>query len=167
MGLQRRPSGQPTPLPDRTWQSETTDAHEHEHRLTMPPLSRTRVGKAMTPGRPGTLKLQQRFGAPLLLVRYRYDWTGLYRYTTVELLMDMSPVTRGLRPQTLYVVRLGRYEQHLKSQARKMGAAWDAGLLRWTLPGHAVQALNLVHRVEWVQATDAPRRPTPQSANEP
>ena len=131
---------------------------EQERHPAMPPLNRARVGKAMKPGRPGTLKLQRRFGAPLLLVRYRYDWTGLYRYTTVELLVEVAPVTRGMAPDNLYAVRLGRSEHILKNAARKMGAVWDPGLHRWTLPGHAVQALGLIHRVELVQTTGRAER---------
>ena len=116
----------------------------------------------MKPGRPGTLKLLRRFGAPLLLVRYRYDWTGLYRYTTVELLVDVAPVTRGRGPNNLYAVRLGRYEHILKDAARTMGAVWDTGLRCWTLPGHAVQALDLTHRVELMQTTGKPARRNPR-----
>lgn len=131
---------------------------EPERHPAMPPLNQARVGKAMKPGRPGTLKLRRRFGAPLLLVRYRYDWTGLYRYTTVELLVEVAPVTRGRAPNNLYAVRLGRSEHILKNAARKMGAVWDAGLNCWTLPGHAVQALGLTHRVELVQTTGLAER---------
>lgn len=127
----------------------------------MPPLPQTRVGKSLHPGRAGTLKLQRRFGAPLLLVRYRYDWTGLYRYTTVELLVGAEPVTRGHGPRSLYAVRLGPNEASLKAAARQLGGHWDPQLLRWTLPGHAIQALDLSHRVELAQVIRQPgQRPT-------
>jgi hypothetical protein len=127
----------------------------------MPPLAQTRVGKSLHPGRAGTIKLMRRFGAPLLLVRYRYDWTGLYRYTTVELLVSAEPVTRGHGPQALYAVRLGRHEPSLKAAACTLGGHWDPQLLRWTLPGHAIQTLGLSHRVELAQVIrqTAKRRP--------
>lgn len=117
----------------------------------MPPLAQTRVGKSLHPGRAGTVKLLRRFGAAVLLVRYRYDWTGLYRYTTVELLVGAEPVTRGHGPRSLYAVRLDPNEASLKAAARKLGGQWDQQLLRWTLPGHAIQALELSHRVELAQ----------------
>lgn len=122
----------------------------------MPPLTQTRVGKSLHPGRPGTLKQQRRFGAPLLLVRYRYDWTGLYRYTTVELLVGAEPVTRGHGPRALYAVRLNRNEPSLKAAAQALGGHWDPQLLRWALPGHAIQELGLSHRVELVQFIPQP-----------
>lgn len=125
----------------------------------MPPLARTRVGKSLHPGRAGTLKLLRRFGSALLLVRYRYDWTGLYRYTTVELLVDAEPVTRGHSPQAMYALQIGRHEASLRAAARGLGGCWDPQLLRWTLPGHAVQALDLSHRVELAQIIrQAPKR---------
>lgn len=130
------------------------------HVPPMPPLSRTRVGKSLAIGRPGTIKLMQRLGPSLLLVRYRYDWTGLYRYTTVELLIDALPVTRGHRPQDTFVVRLGKYESALKAAVRQSGGRWDSQLMAWTLSGHAVQSLGLGHRVELVQVIDRARKPS-------
>lgn len=130
------------------------------HVPPMPPLSRTRVGKSLAAGRPGTIKLMQRLGPSLLLVRYRYDWTGLYRYTTVELLIDAMPVTRGHRPQDTFVVRLGKYEDALKAAVRQSGGRWDSQLMAWTLPGHAVQSLGLGHRVELVQVIERTRKPS-------
>jgi hypothetical protein len=122
-----------------------------EHTPPMPPLAQTRVGKSLHPGRAGTLKLLRRFGPPLLLVRYRYDWTGLYRYITVELLVDAEPVTRGNSPKALHAVRVERHEHRLKAAVRALGGQWEPQLLRWILPGAGIQQLNLSHRVEWVQ----------------
>jgi len=124
----------------------------------MPPLTKARVGKSLHPGSAGTIKLTRRFGAPLLLVRYRYDWTGLYRYTTVELLVGAEPVTRGHAPDALYAVRLDHDDASLKESARALGGTWDPQLKRWTLPGHAIQHLELSHRVELVQSLGRPRK---------
>lgn len=131
------------------------------HVPPMPPLTRTRVGKSLAAGQPGTMKLMQRLGPSLLLVRYRYDWTGLYRYTTVELLVDAMPVTRGHRPQDTFVVRLGKYEGTLKDAVRRLGGRWDAQLMAWTMAGRAVQALGLGHRVELLQVVERTRKVTP------
>lgn len=128
------------------------------HAPPMPALSRTRVGKSLAVGRPGTIKLLHRLGPSLLLVRYRYDWTGLYRYTTVELLVEALPVTRGHRPHDTFVVRLGKHEVALKDAIRRLGGRWDSQLMAWTLPGHAVQSLGLGHRVELLQVIDRPRK---------
>lgn len=124
----------------------------------MPPIQRTRVGKSLHPGRPGTIGLVRQFGGQLLLVRYRFDWTGLFRYTTVEVLVEASAVTRGSRPQALFAVHLKSNEYKLKNAAQRLGARWDPQLLCWTLPGHAVQALGLAHRVEWTASRHRRKR---------
>jgi hypothetical protein len=114
----------------------------------MPPLAETRVGKTLQPGQGGTIKLQRRFGESLLQVRYRYDWTGLFRYTTVELLVDVSPVTRAASLDTLFTLRLSPAESTLLQEAHRHGAEWHEDLLCWILPGRAIQALDLAHRAE-------------------
>lgn len=118
------------------------------HSAPMLPAQFTRVGKSMRPGQPGTRRLLQRYGAHLLQVRHRYDWTGLYRYTTVELMVDVVPVTHGPCLTARYGVRLKSNESTLLAQARGLGARWEPTLLCWTLPGKAVQTLGLAHRVE-------------------
>lgn len=107
-----------------------------------------RVGRVIRPGQPGTVKLQRRFGAALQSVRYRYDDTGLVRYTTVELLVDQAFVTRGPSLQARFAVRIGFREERLQALVRKHGGQWDAKARVWILSGRAVQALNLMHRVD-------------------
>lgn len=124
----------------------------------MPAIQHTRVGKSLRPGRPGTIKLVRQFGCQLLLVRYRFDWTGLFRYTTVEVLVEASAVTRGSRPQALFAVHLKSNEPKLKSAVQRLGARWDPQYLCWLVPGHAVQALGLVHRVEWTESRHRRKR---------
>ena len=50
------------------------------------------VTKRLLPGRPGTKRHQQQHGAQLVCVRYRHDPENGRRYTTVELLVDDSPL---------------------------------------------------------------------------
>lgn len=119
----------------------------------VPAMGLTRVGKVMHPGMPGTLRLQRRFGPALLAVRYRYDWTGLHRYTTVELLVDASPVIRGPKPDTLCILQLLPGEQKLEHAIRQLGGHFDLQLQRWMIPGHAIQQLGLSDRVEFRQVS--------------
>ena len=163
--MRSRSPGHPSPERDALGAVPEQDMPAAAHVPPMPPLSRTKVGKSLAAGRPGTIKLAQRLGPSLLLVRYRYDWTGLYRYTTVELLVDALPVTRGHRPQDTFVVRLGKFESALKDAVRRSGGRWDSQLMAWTLPGHAVQALGLGHRVELIQVVDRPTKRSKPSAN--
>ena len=113
-------------------------------RLPLP----TRVGRAIRPGRPGTINLQRQFGPALQAVRYRYDATGLYRFITVELLVDQAPVTRGRSLDTLFAVRVGVQEMALRRLLLEHGARWNPQLRRWILDGRTVQVLNLIHRVD-------------------
>jgi hypothetical protein len=46
------------------------------------------VSKTLLPRQPGTLRLLREHGDALVCVRYRHDTSGLYRYTTVELIVD-------------------------------------------------------------------------------
>lgn len=123
----------------------------------MPPVQGTRVGRSMAAGGPGTVKLCQRYGEKLLLVRYRYDWTGLYRYTTVEIVVDAAPTLRGRAREARYAMHIRSNERTLLAAAKELGARWDPQLRRWTLPGHAVQTLDLIHRVELAEVPP-PRR---------
>ncbi len=144
------PKGPKTNAPER---DTTNQAAPHlSSRSAAAPASmathRSRVGKSMQPGSPGTVRLTRRFGASLVLVRHRYDWTGLYRYTTVELIVDVAPISRGPCLSAHYAVRLKSNEAQLLTQARELGACWQPTLRCWTLPGEAVQTLGLIHRVE-------------------
>ena len=149
---QPRPGASASPrMPEGARDADVLGMHE------VPPVQRTRVGRSMAAGSPGTVKLRQRYGAHLLLVRYRYDWTGLYRYTTVEILVDATPTTRGRALETRYAVQIKPNEQTLLAAATELGARWDPQLRRWTLPGQAVQTLGLGSRVELAQVLP-PRR---------
>lgn len=135
----------------------------------MPPIPNTRVARSLMPGKPGTVKLGRLWGPSLLLVRYRHDWTGLYRYTTVELLVDATPVSRGKALQATYSIRLKNNERELKAAARRLGARWDPQVGCWSMSGLAVQTLGLAHRVEWAQLPRPPRkskRNTPQPTSD-
>ena len=130
-------------------------------------LGRTRVSRAIRPGKAGTIKLLRRFGDMLQLVRYRYDATGLYRYTTVELLVDQAPVTRGRSLEALFAVRIGYNEPTLRAAARHHGGKWDAVARRWILCGRAVLALNLIDRVDLAPrtaTTTTRKRPGPSAS---
>lgn len=127
-----------------------------------PTIAGMHVAKTMQPGRPGTIGLLRRFGASLVLVRYRYDWTRLQRYTTVELLVAADHITRGHSRKNLFAVRLGRHERHLVDAARDLGASWNPQLRCWTMPGHVAQTLDLVHRIDLTHDPRPPRKTRPR-----
>jgi len=63
-------------------------ASKREHRESC------RVAKKLKAGQPGTHKLLKVHGDALLCVRYRHDRLKLYRYTTIELIVDAAPIHR-------------------------------------------------------------------------
>lgn len=137
-------------------QGPATSGADAQGHAAVPRMGRTRVVRAIRPGTAGTIKLLRRFGDALHLVRYRYDATGLYRYTTVELLVDCAPVTRGRSLEALFAVRIGFNEPALRAAARHHGGRWDARARRWILCGRAVQALSLVDRVDLAPGAAVP-----------
>lgn len=85
-------------------------------------FARLRVAKTMAPDQRGAIKLARKHGAQLVCVRHRHDPTGRERYTTVELVVDRTPIVR--RPVLVVGVRIGYAERRLQSLARRAGARW-------------------------------------------
>ena len=48
------------------------------------------VVKTLKPGKPGTKRLQERYGEQLVAVRYRLDRKTNTHYTTVELIVEQK-----------------------------------------------------------------------------
>jgi len=87
------------------------------------------------------VRLQARFGAALVCVRYREDASGR-RHTTVELVVD----ERQSKP-VFSLVRIDYRETALRQQAKTAGGVWDARKKLWRLPRIVVQRLKLEDRV--------------------
>jgi hypothetical protein len=107
----------------------------------------TRVTRSLRPGQAGTLKLGRRYGDALICVRYREDALGATRYTTVELVVDEAPVQRRLSGRTIVHVRIEVGELTLRTQAKAMGAKWDARGQLWRMSLRAARALGLTSRI--------------------
>lgn len=103
------------------------------------PWSMTRVVKTLWPPARGTIKLQQRFGAVLVCVRYRRDAAGRHRYTTVELVVDHAPLrwrraTRGKNGMEVVEIKPREWNDPMHDVLEEMGATWDKRTRSWTLP---------------------------------
>lgn len=112
------------------------------------PWRRRPVLKTMQPGQPGTLRLLQRYGEPLVCVRYREDTSGRKRYTTVELVVDEAPLTHRNDRRTLVAVHLPVAAHELRDRAIALGARWDAKEFIWWMPWHVAEALGLQSRAQ-------------------
>ena len=131
----------------RTLASLTFNCHGASTVKT-PPKSTTaslRVTKKLSPESRGALKLARQFGEALICVRHRSDDKGEFRYTTVELLVEKTPI----RPRTdnLVGIRIGPDEKPLQTVVRAAGGTWDYKAKVWRLPRRIVGILKLADRI--------------------
>ncbi len=100
------------------------------------------VIKRLTPGAPGTRRLQQRYREGLVCVRYREDPKRGVRYTTVEIVVDQRQIAAKED-----LIRLAHNEANLRRQIMAAGGQWDEKLKLWRVPHHVTLALGLQNRV--------------------
>lgn len=116
-------------------------ASKREHRES------SRVVKKLKVGQPGTNKLLKAHGHALLCVRYRHDRLKLYRYTTIELIVDAAPIHRRCFDVATFGIHLAPTESRLRRAVIAAGARWDRHDGLWWLRGAAIRTLDLVDRI--------------------
>jgi translation elongation factor EF-G len=104
-----------------------------------------RVVKKLSPQTRGALKLARQYGEELVCVRHRMDDKGEYRYTTVELLVEKTPVRP--RADNIVAVYIGPAEKALQTAVRAAGATWDSKARTWRMPRRVAAILRLVDRI--------------------
>lgn len=105
-----------------------------------------KVIKKLAPTQPGAIKLARRYGDALLCVRHRTDAGGTTRVTTVELIVETTPIQP--RAQSIVGVRIHYDESHLQRRAREAGATWDRAAKLWRMPKNVALALDLGPRIQ-------------------
>lgn len=103
------------------------------------------VVKKFAPGQPGTRKLLEQYGNALVCVRHRHDSNSLYRYTTVELIVDKRAI-RGRKDPTL-AVRVAPEDRRLQLTIKAAGGRWDPTNKVWKVPRSVVVGLGIEARV--------------------
>ena len=104
----------------------------------------------LRPGQNGTKKLVAKYGRRLVAVRYRYDPAYRMRLKTVELIeeeLPWEPVTRGLAPSDLVLLRLRYHEDKLRQSVKAAGGMWLAERKLWQLNYRLVMAMGLSDRI--------------------
>jgi hypothetical protein len=124
---------------DNPMQHDNMTPHEH--------VQASRVLKKLLPGRPGTKKLLRRYGDALLCVRYRHDRLKLYRFTTIELVVDAAPIHPKRFDLATFGLHINPHERSLRAVVRQAGARLDPVDQLWWLRGAIIRKLGLVHRV--------------------
>jgi hypothetical protein len=110
-----------------------------------------RVTKTLRPHQPGTLKLTRRYGEALVCVRYREDALGRQRCTTVELVIDESPVQARPSARLLVWVEIPARAGKLREHAVAMGAKWDPANDCWRMSMRTAKALQLQDQIRFAQ----------------
>lgn len=108
------------------------------------------VTKKLTPGHPGTLRWQDKFGDDLVCVRYRLNEDGDRRYTTVEILVDERAIKRKpakAQLDRMVFLRVAAKEKDLQVQVRNAGGKWNHNELLWELLSSKAKALKLADRI--------------------
>jgi|SRR2546428_8929539 len=105
-----------------------------------------RVIKKLSPSQPGAIKLARKYGGDLICVRHRRDAKGLYRYTTVELLVDRALIQS--RSNRIVGVKINYGEMSLRVAARAAGATWDANAKLYRMPHRLATRLGLLERIK-------------------
>lgn len=105
----------------------------------------TKVVKKLVPGQAGTLRLVEQYGDALVCVRHRHDEHELYRWTTVELVVDQQPIRGGSDPYLW--VRIARDEHDLQKAVRQTGGRCSPTGDDWQVRRSVVRTLGLGHRV--------------------
>lgn len=104
-----------------------------------------RVVKTLSPTDRGAIALAQQYGEMLVCVRHRTDAKGKVRHTTVELLVQSTPIRP--RPIKMVCIRIEPHERTLHAVVKAAGGSWDAKNRLWRLPSRVVGILSLRGRI--------------------
>lgn len=96
-----------------------------------------RVLRQLAPASRGACKLVRRYGEALVGVRHRVDAAARLRYTTVELLVEVTPIQA--RSERVVGLRVGARERDLQAMLRAAGGHGDALASVWRLPAASVR----------------------------
>lgn len=101
--------------------------------------------KTLGPHDRGAIGLARQYGDALICVRHRTDAEGKVRHTTVELLVDSTPI----RPRRVFIVnvRVEPHEGPVHSMIKAAGGKWDSKNRVWRLPSRVATILNLRSRL--------------------
>ena len=101
-----------------------------------------RVAKTYAPDQDGAKRFSLRHGDALVCVRHRLSPDGMTRHTTIELLVESTPVVS--RQRTLVALRLPEADRSVRARLMSFGALWDAKERSWLLPYLVAKNLRLL-----------------------
>ena len=108
-------------------------------------LAALRVAKTYAPDQNGAKRFARRYADQLVCVRHRLSDDGSLRHTTVELLIESTPVASCAR--TLVAVKIGALDKHTRTLLMACGAQWMPKEKYWLLPRMVAKNLRLLKNV--------------------
>lgn len=109
------------------------------------PLSSLRVAKTYQPDRNGAKRFARRYGDQLVCVRHRLNPSGTVRHTTVELLVESTPIASRTRSQV--ALRIPPADKATRKVLLAYGAQWKPQQKHWLLPRIVAKNLRLLRYV--------------------
>ena len=103
------------------------------------------VSKTIQADGKGAARHARRYGDSLVCVRYRLSPDGHERLTTVELVVDRSPVQKRTDP--VVFVKIYASERALVNAAKHKGAMYNAKSRLWRMNRSEAMAMGLKDRI--------------------
>jgi hypothetical protein len=108
-------------------------------------LAALRVAKTYAPDQNGAKRFAKRYGENLVCVRHRLSDDGSLRHTTVELLIESTPVVS--RARTLVAIKIGATDKNTRTLLMACGAQWVPKEKYWLLPRMVAKNLRLLKNI--------------------
>ena len=108
-------------------------------------LGALRVAKTYAPDQSGAKRFTRRYGDDLVCVRHRLSPDGRLRHTTVELLVESTPVAS--RARMLVAIRHPRLDKPTRALLLACGARWMTDKQYWLLQRIVAKNLRLLRHV--------------------
>lgn len=108
----------------------------------MPGINRLTVAKTLRPHDNGAKRFARRYGAQLVCVRQRLSADGLTRHTTVELLVESTPV--ATRERMLVALRIPPNDKPTRALLMACGARWHPQSGYWTVAQLVAKNLGIL-----------------------
>ena len=106
-------------------------------------LAKLCVAKTYSPEQNGAKRFALRYGDELVCVRHRLNDTGTIRHTTVELLIESTPIVS--RARSLVAIRIPPTDKSTRTVLLACGAQWQPTRKYWLLPRIVAKNLRLLH----------------------
>ena len=112
-------------------------------------MSSLRVAKTYSPEQNGAKRFARRYGEQLVCVRHRLNQAGTVRHTTVELLIESTPISS--RSRSLVALRISPTDKATRTLLMACGAKWQTKQKYWLLPRLVAKNLRLLRSVVPIQ----------------